>query len=306
MAEMSGDNDGEDNTPFIQAELKKFHEQIIAQSNGGDISSVGRRESRSPSEDNGDPLQLSTYPMLPMEVKMVESLTPKVMEDTLRKCLQESLAKDSKIQRKHNTTYGRHKRGQKRRSMEKCRESTVVSDEQGDGSTISDSCGDHAENGWEQHLDSPTTKSPPKSPPFIQPLSTGNGKDLPSRTSSLSSGEFPDMEHESSSPSHGSSYSSEPQNTLNPRPPSAGSSPYVSPSTTMLFQSGKVSSPVRTRKGTTSQKSKSSVKYNSLRKRAKTFSPDGATSTPLREVKIAISGNDRTVSRMAQAYALLR
>lgn len=306
VAELAGDQDGEDNTAFIQAKLRKFHEQIKAQSNNGD-GSVRHRDSRSPSEDFGDPLQLSTFPMLPMEVLTMESPTLQMMEDTLKRCLQASLAKNSKIQRKQNTTYGR--RTHKRRSMGKCTESTVVTDEHGESSTISDSCGDHAENGWEQHLDSPPTKSPPKSPPFIHPLSTGNGKDVPSRTSSLSSGDFPDMDHESSSLSHGSSNSSEPQNTLSARPPSAGSSsPYVSPSTTMQFTNQKISSPVRTRRATASQK-RSSVKYNTMRSRSQTMgtlSPDRASSGPLREVKIAISGNDRTVTRMAQAYAVLR
>lgn len=311
VAEMASDQDGEDNTAFIQAELRKFHQQIVAQSNGGDGGLVGQRDSRSPSDDIGDPLQLSTFPMLPMEVMTLESLTPQIMEDTLRRCLQASLAKDSKIQRKQNTTYGKLKRVQKRRSMEKPREFTVVNDDQGDSSTISDSCGDLAENGWEQHLDSPPTKSPPKSPPFIQPLSTVNDRDLPSRTSSLSSGEFPHMDHESSSPSHGSTNSSDRQSTLSARPTSAGStsSPYISPSTTMLFQNKRISSPVRTRKANTSLKSKSSVKYNSLRSKAqaaRTLSPDRVYDGSLREVKIAISGNDRTISRMARAYAVLR
>jgi len=307
VAEMASDQDGEDNTAFIQAELRKFHQQIVAQSNGGDGGSVGQRDSRSPSDDIGDPLQLSTFPMLPMEVMTLESLTPQVMEDTLRRCLQASLAKDSKIQRKQNTTYGKLKRVQKRRSMEKPKEFTVVNDDQGDSSTISDSCGDLAENGWGQQ--SPPTKSPPKSPPFIQPLSTD--KDLPSRTSSFSSGEFPHMDHESSSPSHGSTTSSDMQSTLSARPTSAGSSssPYISPSTTMLFQNKRISSPVRTRKATTSQRSKSSVKYNSFRssaQAARTLSPDRLYDGSLREVKIAISGNDRTISRMARAYAVLR
>ena len=299
----ASEQDGEDNIAVIQAELKRVHEQIVAQSKEDDGSSlVGKRESCSPSEDTGDPLQLSNYPMLPMEVKTLETPTPTLIENTLRRCLQESLAKDSKIQRKHNTTHGRIKRAQKRRSMERSRESTVVSDEPG---------GDHAENGWDQQLDSPTTKSPPKSPPFIQPLSTGADKDRPSRTSSLSSGEFPDLEHESSSPSHGSFISAEPLDTLNPRPTSAGSgsSPYVSPSGTMLFNKKPMSSPVRTRKGSTSHKTRTSVKYSSMKSKSQivgAMSPDGTNSETLREVKIAVSGNDRTLSRMAQAYALLR
>jgi hypothetical protein len=263
------------------------------------LGGLGDMDQKSPSPDRTTPnLHISAYPSPPLTVRGVNSASPESVKDLLKECIIKSGVKISKLQRKSinpKKTFVKRKKSHARVSS--------PATETEETSSISEHSEVGAENGWDETVKgsrmSPSSVSPPLNMQVLdldQPLS-------PATISSSSSLEFQIVFNGEDTPSNGPS-----RNTSLTRPQSGDSrthSPLYSPTHSMRNTDGPApSSPMRRRMTGTRPKDRQlpSIKKSSFKNSFHTKANEDIR----REVKVVVVGNDRTLSRMANAYAELR
>ena len=263
----------------VTEELKKIYSQSLDKDDS--------TEDRQCSSENGvfEQLTSSHYPVLPLQIECIDSQTPDALKSTLKKYFEVVNASTSRIKRASNTI-GRKSRPKSKiqTSPDPRAESPSANDE-----LVSDNLEQLVENGWVRSGSGGRRASDVLKSPIQTIVSQRLAIDQDGQHSPSSS---PSMDFDGSDFTDSNSFLDT----------SRRSKSLVSPTPPMFPNNqGKSASPARTR-GKTFSTTATLAKHSSSRRSGTSSS----TTSVVRQVKIAVAGNDKTMTRLAQAYAQLQ